>query len=377
MNARTNSTPPPRRRRRRRTARTLLTVAVAASLLTTHAPLGRAAVARAQEAGGIESEAVPPHVEAAVDKALDWLARNQMPDGRFPQGGDSTTAISSLAVMAFLARGHVPGQGPYGEVLNKSIDYVVEHQKENGILSAASSNAVMYEHGISAAMLGEVYGMVDDERRTKIDKVLARAVKVILDAQKLPDGPHKGGWRYSPTARDADISVTGWQLMALRGAANSGASVPKGALDDGVEYVRRCAVPSGGFCYQPGGPPNAARTGTGILSMVMLGQHTAERPNPEAVRGGEWLIEHPPKDPNSEFYFYAIYYCSQSLYQLGGKYWDGVYPQLREPLMKLQQPDGHFAGGNGQEAQAGDAYRTSMAVLALCVPYRYLPLYQR
>jgi len=36
-----------------------------------------------------------------------------------------------------------------------------------------------------------------------------------------------------------------------------------------------------------------------------------------------------------------------------------------------------WPGGAGEEATTGEAYRTSMAVLALCVPYRYLPLYQK
>ena len=127
-------------------------------------------------------EPVPPHVEAAVDKALEWLARTQKPDGTWPHGGGSTTAVPSLAVMAFLARGHVPGQGPYGDVLYRSIDSVLASQRpETGVLSGSTNNAMMYEHGISTAMLCEVYGMVDDPRREKIDKVLARAVKLILD----------------------------------------------------------------------------------------------------------------------------------------------------------------------------------------------------
>src|SRR5687767_12372578 len=68
---------------------------------------------------------VPPHVEAAVDKALEFLARTQKPDGTWPHGGGSTTAVPSLSVMAFLARGHVPGQGPYGDLLYRSIDHVL------------------------------------------------------------------------------------------------------------------------------------------------------------------------------------------------------------------------------------------------------------
>ena len=219
---------------------------------------------------------------------------------------------------------------------------------------------------------------VDDTRREKIERVVAKSVKLILNAQRLPDGrpkpmPHTGGWRYHPTAGDADLSVTGWQLMALRGAANCGAAVPRSALDDGLGYVRRNAVPTGGFAYQSGGPANQARTGTGVLSMELLGQHHT----PEALRGGDFLLANPPDNPNHEFYFYAVYYCSQALNQLGGKYWAEVYPKLRDNLLKQQDPKGNWPGGGGQESEAGDAYRTSMAVLALCVPYRYLPLYQK
>lgn len=326
-----------------------------------------------------QDEPVSPRVRDAVDKALVWLKDNQKPDGTWDHGGAAgTTAVPSLAVMAFLARGQVPGQGPYGEVINKAIDYVVDSQRDNGLLSRQESNAVMYEHGISTVMLAEVEGMVDDARRARIDRALAKAVQVIIDAQR-PDGNNKnsndrGGWRYTPRSTDSDISCTGWQLMALRGAANCGASVPKEVLDEGLAYIHRCRVESGGFAYQPHGGPNQARTGTGILSTILLG---GNRNSPDVTRAADYLAANPP-DRDVEFYFYAVYYDSQALNQLGGKYWQTVYPKLVDHLLTLQQDDGafRFGGGSGQENDAGPAYRTSMAVLALCVPYRYLPLYQ-
>src|SRR5512133_1398610 len=81
---------------------------------------------------------VPPHVEAAIDRGLKWLGDHQVSKdaaGPLPAGATwatgglgRSTAVTSLAVMAFLARGHTPGQGPYGEVVNQAIDFVLASQ---------------------------------------------------------------------------------------------------------------------------------------------------------------------------------------------------------------------------------------------------------
>jgi hypothetical protein len=323
-------------------------------------------------------DAVPPKIRDSVDKALAWLSDHQRPDGTFPQGASAgTTAVPSLVTMAFLARGHVPDHGPYAQTLNRSIDYVLDSQQEDGLLSRAhGGNYVMYEHGIATVMLTEVYGMVDDARRARVGKALAKSARIILEAQKAQKSgaQYLGGWRYQVNSPDSDISVSGWQLMALRGVANCGAAVPRQALEAGREYIRRSAVPTGGFGYQPGGGPNQARTGTGILALELLGEHNSR----EALAGGDYLLKSWPEEPASmEFYYYAVYYCSQALNQLGGKYYDTLYPRLRDGLLAQQNADGAFGGGSGQEQDAGPAYRTAMACLALCVPYRYLPLYQK
>ena len=362
---------PPRSRKVLRVAAALLAVAgvpvVAPALPPTIVPAASAAAI---------DERVPPKVEAAVDRALAWLGKTQKDDGSWPQGHGASTAVPALAAKAFLARGHVPGQGPYGEHINKAIDYVLSKQQPDGLLSASNSNASMYEHGIAASMLGEAYGMVDDARKNKIERALAKAVKMTLDAQAVRKDPlSAGGWRYQRASPDSDISVTGWQLMALRAAANCGAYVPKSSLEAGREYVRRCAYRNGpGFTYQAGhGTPGPARTGTAIVSLEMLGAHHT----PEAKAGGDYLLENPVTNPSEGFYYYSIYYIAQALHHLGDRYYDQGYPKLRDSLLANQGPEGTWPVGSGQEQEAGEAYRTSMAVLALCVPYRYLPLFQK
>src|SRR2546426_121954 len=122
----------PKRSNRHAVARHAVAACLFAAILASTAPRASAA----------PDEPVPPHVEAAVDKALEWLAKNQTPDGTWPHGGGSTTAVPSLAVMAFLARGHVPSQGPYGDMLYKSIDHVLASQRpETGVLSGTTNNA--------------------------------------------------------------------------------------------------------------------------------------------------------------------------------------------------------------------------------------------
>jgi len=314
---------------------------------------------------------IPRNAQSAIDRGLQWLAAQQRAEGAFDSNAGPSAAITSLSVMAFMARGHLPGQGPYGDSLNRGIDWVLAQQRPDGLIAAHIGHPIMYEHGISTVMLCEAYGMVDARRQERISRAVADAVRVILDAQSVPkNAMHTGGWRYSPTSEDADISVSGWQLMALRGAANVGAAVPEKALQDGVSYILNMASPNGGFGYTSNGDVSPARTGTGVLALELLGHHLA----PSSIAGGDYLMSHPITRPAMGFYFYAVYYVSQAANQLGGKQWPGIYVPLRDGLVAIQNVDGSWGGG---VAENNDIYCTSMAILGLCVPYRYLPLYQR
>ena len=122
--------------------------------------------------------------DAAIDRALTWLARNQQPDGGWPGPGGyrADAAVASLAVMAFLSRGHQPDRGPYGRAIGRAIDYVVERQRPNGALGSGIWET--YNHGISSLMLAEVLGMCAGDRNRRVRDALKRAINASLAAQR-------------------------------------------------------------------------------------------------------------------------------------------------------------------------------------------------
>src|SRR5262245_47619896 len=121
-------------------------------------------------------------VDAAVRRALVYLKNNQQADGTWPGHRASTPAVTALAVMAFLSAGHVPGEGPYGKVVEKGVRAVLEMQRPNGLI-ADDGQWEMYNHGICTLMLAEVAGMTQGPLAAEIKKKLENAVKIILRAQ--------------------------------------------------------------------------------------------------------------------------------------------------------------------------------------------------
>jgi hypothetical protein len=313
-------------------------------------------------------------IDEATDKALAFLAKKQQKDGCWLAGNDKRdpTGITSLCLMAFLAKGHTPGDGPYGDVIDKGIDFVLAGQLPNGLIAERSGSGAMYDHCISTLMLSEVSGMVEQKRQEKLDRVLGKALKVIISAQDEPKDPSQtGGWRYQINARDSDISCTSWAVMSLRSVRNAGCHIPRGAIEKALGFIMRCRAPDGGFAYQPGGQAGLGRTGTAVLCQELMGQHRSRA----TLAGGDWIKRHfPAAWGQGEFFNYAMYYASQGMFQLGDDYWEDFAVKMYELMLKNQKADGHW---DGADQAAGDSYGTAMAALAMSVSYRQLPIYQR
>ncbi len=334
--------------------------------------------------------------DEAVDRGLAYLHKTQNRDGSWSTegarrfgapgnprdtSGSADLAVTALSVMAFLSAGHVPGEGPYRDAVDRGIRYVMTQQSRTGLFPApVGVNTEMYYQGICTLMLAEATGMVDGRLADDLRDRLAAAVRVILEAQRK-SGRDVGGWRYSVHGSDADLSVTGWQLLALRAARNVGCDVPAERIRAAVDYIRRCHDPrTGGYTYTVYGNVTTPCTGTGILALELCGKDYHK--SPDAVRAAAYLLRNPPA-PGQPHFFYGAYYVSQAMFQmgdaLGTNYWKSYRPELHRMLLESFPPraDGSWGSRGLNDGRLGPAYCTAMAVLALTVEYRLLPIYQR
>jgi hypothetical protein len=265
-----------------------------------------------------------------------------------------------------MADGSVPGRGRHGTAVARALEYVLAHCTESGLVTTEGNNVPMYGHGFAALFLGEVYGMSPEDGRVR--DALVRAVRLIENSQN-----EEGGWRYNPVPDDADVSVTICQVMALRSARNAGIRIPREVVDNAVRYVRECQNPDGGFRYMRSTGTSAwPRTAAGVASLFYAGVYDDD----SIPRGLGYLLRTAVPDGSGPmgqpYYFYGHYYAAQAMYLAGGEWWREWWPRVRRDLIIHQEDDGSW-----QDPQWGSPLGTSMALIVLQMPNRYLPIFQK
>ena len=313
--------------------------------------------------------------DQVIDRGLGYLAGNRHRNGSFGTNAyTGNVAVTSLGALAFMAAGHQPNRGAYGQVVTEALRFVLKQEMRDhpGYLHnpAATPHGPMYGHGFGTLFLAEVSGMVQEKKlRDEVHDVLRRAVKLILDSQN-----GEGGWRYTPKSPEADISVTICQIMALRAARNAGVEVPKSKVDKCVAYVKLCQDKQKGwfrYMLQGGGvgPQQAfARTAAGVVALNSAGIYDG----PEVEAGLEYLQENKPNGFRPDIhYFYGHYYGAQAMYTAGGQRWAKWFPAIRDELIANQSNDGSWMD------QICKHYGTAMACLILQIPNNYLPILQK
>jgi hypothetical protein len=319
-----------------------------------------------------------PETLAAIDRGLAFLATRQASrDGSFGSSASARrrVAITALSGMAFLSSGSTPGRGKYGVTVQKAVDFLLTRCQPNGFIydegNTGGHFGPMYDHGFATLFLGEVYGMT---RNPQVRVSLERAVQLIVSSQNK-----EGGWRYEPDSKDADLSVTVCEIMALRAARNSGIYVPKQTIDRCVEYVRKCQTQEGGFRYQLTTGWQAVTfglTAAGVVTLYSAGVYEGK----SIESGLQYLERYRPSaavHQPANHYFYSHYYAAQAMWHAGGPRFEQWYSEIRDELVHGPFPFHASGGGWRDPSSYGDDYGTAMALLILQTPNNYLPIFQR
>jgi hypothetical protein len=315
--------------------------------------------------------------EQAVIKGLNWLQQNQNADGSWGDGNKG--AMTGLGLLCFLGHGETPESAQYGLTVNKAVQWIIDNGTKNEgrlHMAKAFSQPGVYEHGICTYALGEYYTMTKDERVIELFK---QAVNYIIQGQ----GPG-GGWMYSYDKTANDLSVSGWQIQALKAAHLTQLNLPgvDQALDKAMKNIEDHKGKNGGYGYR--GPQDRySLTGVGILCKLFW-----KGDRGELRKGMEWLLDETEKDKPVKYKgedadLYAWYYHTQACLMFGGSAWTKWNRWFQDEICDVQNPDGSWPapGGKGHgpqstESMTGKVYRTTLCILMLEVFYRYMPTTQ-
>ncbi|MBI1848934.1 MAG: prenyltransferase [Planctomycetes bacterium] len=375
-------------------AATLLAGAVAAQIFSGSDKVHARLAAEKAQPRSTENDELRLRTDEAVAHGLAWLAREQNEKGYWigdeghkqedeyvilhsveqeQDDGTGHPGVSAFAGMAFLAGGNVPGQGRYGDVVERTVDYLARSCKEDGYITDSESR--MYSHAFATLFLAEVFGM---ERRTNLREKLEMAVELIVKSQNT-----QGGWRYNPFAVEADLSVTVSQLQALRAARNVGIRVPKTTIDRAIAYVERSRIPrgyrnEGAFFYKIEGRAAKTKTSFTVNAAAVTALSFAGVYDFPAVESAIEYVERSYDEvtryyPDHFYFWYGNYYAAQAFFQIGGKRWERYYDRVRADLLRRQRDDGSWANSVGP----GPVFSTAVACLILQIPKQYLPIFQR
>ncbi|SIN73124.1 hypothetical protein SAMN05444166_0498 [Singulisphaera sp. GP187] len=344
--------------------------------------------------------------EQAVERALAWLSRHQDADGRWDSGtarhadgtpvkGDddftihcppgepcageclyweADTAVTGLALLAFLGSGYTHTDGKYADAVGRGLEFLRLTQKPDGDLRGDSRSVGMYCHAMATLALCEAYALTGD---VQLRGAVERAVG-FLSRSRARDGL---SWRYLPGADRGDTSILGWVVMALKSAKVSGIPISASIQSGTLGWLGKVASgPERGLAsYQPGQPATPTMTAEAWVCRQFLG---VGGPGPMSNEAASYLLENGPgKKGRDSYNLYYWYYGTLAMYQQGGNAWTRWNDRVRDQIVRRQQLEGHRAGSwdpddSDYGARGGRIYCTAMATLTLEVYYRFLRLYE-
>jgi hypothetical protein len=341
---------------------------IAIGLVLASFATGPSGSAHAQPPTAQVGEVVPRDVREMYDRGLQYLAGSQKEDGNWAGGGEQGPGVTGMALLALLASGEDANFGIYSSHIRKALRGLINAQDPTTGFFGMS----MYHHGFAMLALAEAYGAVDERNLwtegkgpRSIGQALELAVRAAITSQKT--NPNNA-WRYQPTARDADTSVSGAVIIGLLAARNAGIEVPDEVIDKAISYFKGMTSKSGDVLYAGMGSLGDSMARSSIATLAYA---VARRKDLAEFKATLSYLKQRIDEPAGAYLEYVRYYQSQALFQGDLDSWEKWNKLLVRQLKEAQQPDGSIRG------RFGPTISTSLSLLSLALNYRFLPIYER
>jgi uncharacterized membrane protein len=346
-------------------------------------------------------------VRTAIRKGLDYLVTSQGDAGGWDtMNYGSPVALASFGLRAFLDY-QALGETQYAESLQKSVQFLKDNCHDPGIYQPGHEqdywgglihndkydpvepSVRLYSHGAATLALIDYYWATKDE---EVLMLIQNAVDLIFRAQHTEYRPaslggpvsqgewHYGGWRYTPDHSSADMSLTGWQVLALVSAKEIGFNFPNSSLEAAKVFINNCFNADGAVSYTPGGAKASDLTAIAVFCLLLMGENVTTNPNIQLGldflrdRAPFWEVEPDPGHVYMPFYYW--YYATQVWYQIGEEDWIWWNSSVTDMLIQWQNDDGSWDANQFEGDYLGKDFTTALAILILQISRRGVYLHR-
>lgn len=294
----------------------------------------------------------------ALLKGLRYLKKVQNPDGSWDV--INCESMTAFAILAFLAYGVTPQHEEFGMTVKKGLKWMLKIEQKSNNKQIRGSG---YQHPIFTFAICEASSMMP--QNTQVHQAMNRLVLTMLKGQCL-----NGGFPYFYGNQKPQLTLTGWNGLALKAALNSDCQLTRlyKAKDKLTAYLKRNFSELKNFHY----PEESYKS---LLAHKAIGTSLMQY-----FEGNSSIeVKQTLKSMKniSVRNFYEMYYTNICMFNEGGVLWPKWAKGFQKRLVVKQSRDGAWRevswGGRSEwyVKKINWTMSTSIACIMLTVFYRY------
>jgi hypothetical protein len=181
-----------------------------------------------------------------------------------------------------------------------------------------------------------------------------------------------GSWGYTPKTT-GDLSIVGWQMMALKSASRIGIKVAPEVIERVDRFIDSQQSEYGAYYGYRSTQRDPCMTAIGLLLRLYRGW---PRSDARILKGADYIADLGPSTNG----IYYNYYATQLLFHIKHADWPTWNQMNRDHWIQSQSKEGHskgswYVGKSHFNQVGGRLYCTAMITLSLEVYYRFMPIY--